>query len=232
MAFPSKELLSAFPIDQLFLIISAGLLFTIFIPFDIFALDFTNGLIAPNLLNIPMWITENFKPFIMVKYLADFPNGLVQIFLVSLIPGVLIFFLQDLISWTNGKIMKQRFSRRITTPKSWKGNKAQKTKQEMEFNDWLRKKERHKYINFLWSLHSVAIGLLYAFESLFLTYLILTVIAAFNQSFLFWIVFFLIMSVASWLVYLASLKRFSKLINIFIGAFQYENELKTASKKS
>lgn len=229
MAFPSKELLSAFPIDQLFLIISAGLLFTVCIPFDIFALDFTNGLIAPNLLNLPIWLTENFKPFILVKYLADFPNGLIQVFLVSLIPGVLIFFLQDLISWINGKIARQWISRRITKPRPWTGDEAQQTKQEMGFTDWLRNRGRYKYINFLWSLHSIAIGLLYAFEALFLVYLILTVIAVFNQSFMFWALFFLIMGFASWLVYLASLNRFNKRVHVFIAAFQYEQKLKTDS---
>ena len=63
--------------------------------FDIFAIDFTSGLTASNLTNV-LWLTENFRPLILVKYLADFPNGLIQIFLVSLIPGVLIFFLQDI----------------------------------------------------------------------------------------------------------------------------------------
>lgn len=166
MELPTKEVLFKFPIDQVIFIVSSGLTFTLCFPFDILSLDFTNGLPVSNVGNFgdfSYWITQNYKPFIIVKYL-DFPNGIIQIVLLSLVPGLMMFFLQDVFYWANHKIVRGKLKEKLGIT-SLSRDPVERELIDAKHIKWLKKQNALKYFGFLWTLKFATRGSLYAFEA-------------------------------------------------------------------
>ena len=208
-----KELFGEFPLDLIMLVISAGLLFTCFFPFDIMSLDFTAGMQSPTSFEdislLPGLIEQNYKPFVMLSYFADFPNGLIKILLLSFIPGLLIFFLQRQIEYVNHIMMRGWVKKKLDLPFTYLGKQGtENTAEGLKFSKWLKDNHLVKFIGFFWKVHYIPIGWLFALEILFGISLVSAIIASMGSSvswsLIFWSLIFFLLLLGGYGVYIAS----------------------------
>jgi hypothetical protein len=197
------DIAGRFPIDELFLIMSAGIFLVLCFPFDIYQLS-AKGVPQPSLdssgfsnpfdhlANLSIYIRGNFTPFVAIKYLNDFPNGLVKILLLSFPVGMTVYFLFSYYEKANHRI-RQRLERvraRKNRPKSENDNRDGKAnssesralRDESEFSDWSTSKGYRKLFDFIFSMDAVASGLLYATETFILIVLLSAGLACLFQN--------------------------------------------------
>jgi len=104
----SENVVARMPLWFVFFIATSGLLVTLSFPFDILKADFENGIVLTNIIaNVSKWLDQDFKPFVIVKHLGDsFPSGLIEIVLLSLVVGTLIYFLRPIYEQINERLMR------------------------------------------------------------------------------------------------------------------------------
>ena len=165
------EPITKYPIGYLLFILTSGSFFILSFPYDIFSIDFSNGLILPDA-RFFEYLGQNFKPFINIKYLStDSLLSFSKITLLFWITGIFFFFMRDLFckfnnilkcGLTNFPKIKGIYSN-LTRSRSKKGNIDQ-----LEFAVWARTNKHANHTDFLWSIREITVGLLYASETFFL----------------------------------------------------------------
>lgn len=218
-----KEIIGRFPIEEIFLVVSYGLFVLISFPFDIFKVKAP----PPNTSEIGWWnflqvfaslVKNNFDPFANVKHLGEnFPNYLVEAFLLSLVFGLAVVFLYNQFNYVNHRI-RSPFTwmhRKIKTANATKDDEKEKTSlilsehEELAYANWIRKRGYQKLLDFLYSMDNVATGLLYGVESFSLIVVISLVIIGLNDLQLpkfEWIV----LSLALWFPFIALYKAYRR----------------------
>jgi F0F1-type ATP synthase assembly protein I len=149
------------PFWFLLFIASSGVFTVLSIPIDIFGLNFENG-VKLNWAIVPSYLEQNFKPFVMLKYLALSPYGSVGVVILGLIAGAFMYILYDVYEWINGKIMRQRIKKILGFQSSKEEIEA---KDAVAFADYLRKTKLEGYYDFIGSLKMLTDGLLYGGET-------------------------------------------------------------------
>ena len=167
----SREILNRFPIDQLVLIIAAGLTFTLLLPIDLLSFNLTDGLSIQQL-NAQIYVNS----FVQVKYLGNY-YGAIQIFFLSLIFGLIIFVLQGFFEFINGKLMRGAFREPVVGPQVSDSERAEKHLLAQKFAVWAKRRNESRYIEFLWGISQATLGVLFAIEALFLVSLVMAIFA-------------------------------------------------------
>jgi hypothetical protein len=218
MAIPA-EFASKFPLATLVLIFSAGLLFTAFFPFDVMGFDFGDeGLPLPALENLHDYGTNlesNYKPCINLKQLSDFPNGLIKLLLVSIIPGVGLFLMQDCLVWLHKVVMRGKVKEFLKGKNKYtefpvKGDtEGKRIINNTKFTKWLKENDYYNFADVTNSLKYVSSGFLYAFESLaLLTGILFLIVSALrfeiSTKLLWWGLIFLAFGFGAYLFFIIS----------------------------
>jgi hypothetical protein len=167
----AEKIVGRMPLWVLFFIASSGVFITLSFPFNIFAFDFKNGLVLTNMTAIETLksFDGNFKPFILVNYLGgSFPSGIIEIILLSLVIGTLIYLCYDVCQWINHRpkiLFEYLFPARA---KSEPKKIPMPTLSDAEWKpyvEWLRAVNMEGYFDVLQSLKWMTEGLLYGTET-------------------------------------------------------------------
>jgi uncharacterized membrane protein (DUF373 family) len=162
----SEKVVGKMPLWFLLFIASAGLLVTISLPIDLFAVDLRNGLTLPKIAAIFQSFDQNFEPFAMVKYLgSEFPIGIAKIILLSLAIGTIIYLLYDVYERINSQLMGGR-AKKILKLQRLEGTPLESFEIK-PFVKWLDEVHYAGYLDFIGSMRMLTEGLLYAAETFF-----------------------------------------------------------------
>jgi hypothetical protein len=225
----AKELMGRFPIDDIFFILSSGIFVVFSFPFDVFK-ALSNGLPTltiniDSFTNLKIYIDQNFEPFASIKYLGDFPNGLIKLLLLSLAVGAMIYLLYAIYEKSNHFIMRQfekiaGFTIKNRACKSETRSKPMPTADALDFLDWVQKRRLGKSIDVLWSMRALGDGLFYGCETFFLI-IILSCLFGWHLSE--WLLFSFLLGVFLYVAQIAYEIRFRGTYDRLVQAFNTQH---------
>ena len=181
----SQAVVEKTPLWFILFCFSSGLLIALSFPFDIFALNVQNGIVLAST-TLPTAIKQfdqNFTPFIMVKHLGDlpFPSGLVEIILLGLVIGTLVYLFNTVYENINhvvaNIIRKTPLAPALRRLRTIFGSKdrphankeiALELTQIPRFIKWLQNTNTAGYADFIFSMVKLTEGLLFGAETFFL----------------------------------------------------------------
>ena len=205
------EFASKFPLTILVYVFSAGLLFITFFPIDIMSFNILKGWSVPSidaLSNIVVPLENSYRPFVLLQYFSDFPNGLVKLVLFSIVPGVFLFLLQDVFMWINHNIMGGKVKNFLKSKRQYEDFSAKDLDESIKFTKWLKENGYFNYADTLSALKYIPSCCLYVFQIFTALSSALFVAALFfnyfSLKFIIWILFYGLFGMATYLVDLAS----------------------------
>lgn len=165
------------PLWFLLFIATGGFLVVISCPYDVFALNFENGVIVPTsvgeLRAISDVLDTNFKPFVMIQYLgSEFPAGLAKVILLSVVVGIFMYLLYDAYQYLSDSLMHGWARKKYYADKWPAYKKAEDAKLDMLIT-WLVKTRQYRYMEFLGAMKMLTEALLFASGTFFIMNLVL-----------------------------------------------------------
>lgn len=238
-------MLGRFPTENLAFILIAGFYTVISFPFNFFSTDFTDvtRLTIPDigLYGLHELSTATFAPFINIKYLGyPFPAGLLQLLLLGLLPGFVIFLLYTVYEWLNGlpAILLSHLRKSNKKPpesivKTWVAGKRLNLdiQETLNFYKWLRGKRIDRYFVFLTSICSSSEGLLFGNETFVVVLLAYLYFSHGMASQIYeWIVLGVLLTIMFYFIYLASLRKSRKDMCRFYATYRAEQASTTPTQ--
>jgi hypothetical protein len=225
------EVASKFPLAIIVMVFSAGLLFTALLPFDIMSYDFGNGLSLPsfqNASNTGIFIENSYQPLVNMKYLSDFPNGLIKILLFSLVPGVFFLFSQDWFDWLNKQPLHGRIKNYLEKKGKFHRLPDISVARNIRFVRWLKEKDYLNYLDVITSLRFVPIGCFYVLETLTLFTIFLVLAVSIMKwavsTLVWWVLVFILFALITYLLMLMSESYVNRRIKDIYNTFENESK--------
>lgn len=168
MAFYEK-FTNSIPLGHLLYILTTGLFVMLFVPYNFLGDDFFNLLKSPlNYMEKFEFLGRSFVPFGNVSNFAnDSVVGFTKILLIILVIGIFFYLVRDLFSLINH--IPKALKNRISNEKEKIISESEKQKDAIEsikFAKWARENGYKGYLDYIWSIREITLGLLNASEFL------------------------------------------------------------------
>ena len=223
MSLPT-ELIERFPLGELFYILATGLFTILSFPYDLFNLDFSNGIKLPVLCDFVKYLGENFSPFVNAQGIGvDFVLGLAKIVIASFIVGLLFFIFYDFFERINNFFVKGRIKNKFNSFFDLKNVKMNR-KTELDFNKWARERKISKYLGFVYSIRLAFAGLFHSAEVYFFVVVIVGLFIlpspSFHQNWLNGFYLMLIILICSYILHRLAGVRFDNIFQSFFREYE------------